>query len=112
MAGGIRPYKGRWVRSESYAGAWEHIREVPSALLDFPSDYRAIPLGYSRIPYGEILKLGKMEAGKVFGVGGERIDELEKRKYRGKKMSSLSAIGITWKKEISDLSTRGTDIRI
>ncbi len=49
-----RPYKGRWFRSENYAGPWEHVREVPSALLDLPPDYRTMPPGYSRIPYGEL----------------------------------------------------------
>jgi len=49
-----RLYKGRWFRSENYAGPWEHVREVPSALLDLPSDYRSIPPGYSRIPYSEL----------------------------------------------------------
>ena len=49
-----RPYKGRWFRSDNYAGPWEHVREVPSALIDLPPDYRTIPRGYSRIPYGEL----------------------------------------------------------
>jgi len=49
-----RPYKGRWFRSDNYAGQWEHIREVPPALIDLPPNYRAIPPGYSRIPYGEL----------------------------------------------------------
>jgi len=49
-----RLHKGRWFRSENYAGPWEHVREVPPALIDLPPDYRSIPRGYSRIPYGEL----------------------------------------------------------
>lgn len=49
-----RPYKGRWFRSENYAGPWERVHEVPPALIDLPADYRSIPRGYSRIPYGEL----------------------------------------------------------
>src|SRR6266498_1759269 len=47
-----RPHKGRWFRSESYNGPWEHIRKVPPALIDLPSDYRDVPPGYYRVPYG------------------------------------------------------------
>lgn len=50
-----RFYKGRWFKSENYAGPWEHVREVPPALIDLPPDYRTSPSGYSRIPYGELL---------------------------------------------------------
>ena len=50
----FRPYKGSWFRSEQYAGPWEHVREVPSPLIDLPHDYRTIPPGYYRIPYGEL----------------------------------------------------------
>jgi hypothetical protein len=50
----FRPYKGRWFRSEHYAGPWEHVREVPAPLIDLPHDYRTIPPGYYRIPYGEL----------------------------------------------------------
>lgn len=49
-----RPYKGRWFRSDNYAGPWEHVREVPPALIDLPPNYKTIPRGYSRIPYGEL----------------------------------------------------------
>jgi len=49
-----RPFKGRWFRSDNYAGPWEHVREVPPALIDLPPDYRTIPRGYYRIPYGEL----------------------------------------------------------
>ena len=49
-----RHYKGGWFRSEYYDGPWEHVREVPSALIDLPPDYRTIPHRYSRIPYGEL----------------------------------------------------------
>jgi hypothetical protein len=49
-----RPHKGRWFRSEHYTGPWEHVREVSPALMDLPRDYRTIPPGYSRIPYGEL----------------------------------------------------------
>jgi hypothetical protein len=49
-----RPYKGRWFRSDNYGGPWEHVRKVPSALIDLPTDYRTNAPRYSRIPYGEL----------------------------------------------------------
>jgi hypothetical protein len=49
-----RPHKGRWFRSEHYTGPWEHVREVPPALIDLPRDYRTVQRGYSRVPYGEL----------------------------------------------------------
>ncbi len=49
-----RPYKGRWYKSANYDGSWEHIRDVPPALMDLPSDYRTIAPGYSRVPYDEL----------------------------------------------------------
>jgi hypothetical protein len=50
----FRPYKKHWFRSDNYAGSWEHVRQAPSPLIDLPQDYRTIPPGYYRIPYGEL----------------------------------------------------------
>jgi hypothetical protein len=49
-----RPYKGRWFRSDNYAGRWEDVREVPPALINLPPDYRTMPPRYYRVPYGEV----------------------------------------------------------
>ncbi len=49
-----RPYNGRWFRSDDYRGSWHHVREIPPALVDLPSDYRSVPSGYYRVPYGEV----------------------------------------------------------
>jgi hypothetical protein len=51
-----RPYKGRWFRSEDYNGRWDHIRDVPPALIDLPSDYRNSPPQFDRIRYWELKK--------------------------------------------------------
>jgi hypothetical protein len=49
-----RPYDGRWFRSKRYDGPWEHIRDVPPALIDLPPDYRRSASRFDRIPYGEV----------------------------------------------------------
>ena len=49
-----RPYKGRWFRSARYKGPWEHIRDVPPALIDLPPDYRSSSSGFNPIPYKEL----------------------------------------------------------
>jgi hypothetical protein len=56
-------YQGRWFRplhrgwfiSQSYAGPWEYVHEVPSQLMDLPRDYRTIPPRYYRVPFRELL---------------------------------------------------------
>ena len=51
-----RPYRGRWFRSKSYNGRWDHVRDVPPALIDLPSDYRSSSSRFNRIPYRELGK--------------------------------------------------------
>ncbi len=54
--GWYRLYKGSWFRSENYNGRWDYIRDVPSALIDLPPDYRSSSSRFDRIPYGELKK--------------------------------------------------------
>jgi hypothetical protein len=53
-----RPYGDRWFRSASYNGPWRHLAHasVPGALYSLPSDYRHVPPGHQRIPYGQLKK--------------------------------------------------------
>lgn len=78
-----RPYKGRWFRAENYAGPWEYVRGVPSALTDLPPDHRTIPPGYSRIPYDELQKNWKRwEREKYFDRKGEDTGVRERERER------------------------------
>jgi hypothetical protein len=52
--GWYRPYKGRWFRSDRYDGRWERIHDVPSALIDLPSDYRRRSGRFNPIPYRDV----------------------------------------------------------
>jgi len=51
-----RPYGGRWYRASDYNGHWGHIGgdRVPSVLINLPHDYRHMPPGHQRIPYGHL----------------------------------------------------------
>ena len=43
-------------QSENYNGRWDHIRDVPPALIDLSSDYRSSSSRFDRIPYGDLGK--------------------------------------------------------
>jgi hypothetical protein len=53
-----RPYKGRWYRARSYNGPWVYVvpARVPGVLLHLQPDFRHIPPGHERIPYGQLKK--------------------------------------------------------
>jgi hypothetical protein len=79
-----RPHKGNWYRSNLYDGPWEHIGtgKVPVELLRMP-DYRNIPPGHQRIPYGQVKKNWKdWEKGKHW----DKSHKHEKKKnYKAEK---------------------------
>lgn len=51
-----RPYKGHWHRAKSYNGPWVYLvpARVPHILLNLPPDFRHVPPGHKRIPYGQL----------------------------------------------------------
>ncbi len=53
-----RPYRGGWYRSTVYNGRWAPVppRRVPSVLMNLPSNWRRVPPGHERIPYGQVKK--------------------------------------------------------
>ncbi len=54
-----RPHGGHWFSSTSYNGPWRFVapKRMPREVLDLPRyDYRNIPPGHSRIPYGQMTK--------------------------------------------------------
>jgi hypothetical protein len=54
-----RPYGGHWFRSTSYNGPWRFVapNRMPRGIVGLPRyDYRNIPPGHSRIPYGQLKK--------------------------------------------------------
>ena len=54
-----RPYEGHWFRSTSYNGPWRFVapNRMPRGIVELPRyDYRNIPPGHSRIPYGQLKK--------------------------------------------------------
>jgi hypothetical protein len=53
-----RSHAGRWFRAGSYSGPWNYMDhgKVPPALVRLPQDYRHIPSGHQKIPYGQLKK--------------------------------------------------------
>lgn len=53
-----RPHRDYWYLSTSYNGPWRYIDQerVPSVLFKLPPDYRHVPPGHQRIPYGQVKK--------------------------------------------------------
>jgi hypothetical protein len=53
-----RLYEGHWFSARAYNGPWMYVPDprVPRALVQLPPDYRSIPPGWHRIPYGELTK--------------------------------------------------------
>ncbi len=53
-----RPYEGRWYRAKHYNGPWGFVRgeRVPREIVGLPHDYRHMPPGHERIPYGQLKK--------------------------------------------------------
>jgi len=53
-----RPHRDYWYRSTSYNGPWKYIvhDRVPGVLHSLPPDYRHVPPGHQRIPYGQVKK--------------------------------------------------------
>ena len=53
-----RPHRGYWYRASGYNGPWGRIAvsRVPRVLIDVPPDFRHVPPGHQRIPYGQLKK--------------------------------------------------------
>lgn len=54
-----RPHEGHWFRSTSYNGPWRFVapNRMPQEIVGLPHhDYRNIPPGHRRIPYGQMKK--------------------------------------------------------
>ncbi len=53
-----RPHGGHWYSARSYNGPWVHVSpaKVPRPLGMLPPDYRRVPRGQQRIPYGQLKK--------------------------------------------------------
>ena len=53
-----RPHEGRWFRARSYGGPWIYMDRgaVPPVLVRLPQDYRHMPPGHQKIPYGQLKK--------------------------------------------------------
>lgn len=53
-----RPHAGHWFRARSYNGPWVNVPpgRVPPALVSIPGNYRTMPPGHNRIPYGQLKK--------------------------------------------------------
>ena len=53
-----RPYGGHWFRSNIYNGPWARIApaRVPGVFINLPPNFRAVPPGHQRIPYGQLRK--------------------------------------------------------
>jgi hypothetical protein len=101
-----RPHGDRWFRSASYNGPWRHLGHdrVPGALYSLPPDYRHVPPGHQRIPYGQMKKNWK---------NWERDRHWHKHEYRheakrGIKKTAIRAIkmkkGNTKKVEKEDMA--------
>ena len=85
-----RPYQGRWYRSGSYNGPWGYIRgeRIPRAIIALPPDYRHVPPGHERIPYGQLKKnWSRWETEKHWdrreGRHEERRDSHDRGEHRG-----------------------------
>jgi hypothetical protein len=85
-----RPYQEYWYRAKFYNGPWAYLppQRVPRPLLDLPPDYRHMPPGHQRIPYGQLKKSWKTwEKEKYWDKHEEKErykEEKEKRKGKGK----------------------------
>jgi hypothetical protein len=49
-----RHHDGGWYISLDFNGPWRVVREVPRVIVNLPPDYRHIPPGNERIPYGHV----------------------------------------------------------
>lgn len=53
-----RPHLGHWYRSDRYDGRWVFLepRLVPRTILNLPPDWKRVPPGHEKIPYGQVKK--------------------------------------------------------
>jgi hypothetical protein len=49
-----RPHAGRWYVSGSYNGPWKIVASPPPAIVGLPGNYRSLPPGHTRMPYGQV----------------------------------------------------------
>ncbi len=86
-----RPYGGRWYRSSDYNGHWGHIPgdRVPPVLLNLPHDYRHMPSGHQRIPYGHLKNNWKTWERDRHWDRDEHKEHRQETKEHGKAPNSL-----------------------
>ena len=77
-----RPHSDYWYRSSSYNGPWRSIdrQRVPGVLFKLPPDYRHMPPGHQRIPYGQLKKNWKGWEREKYWAKHDRHEEKEQRK--------------------------------
>jgi hypothetical protein len=53
-----RPYRGNWYRADRYDGRWVLLppKRVPVVIMNLPSNWKHIPPGHEKIPYGQLKK--------------------------------------------------------
>jgi len=49
-----RPHSGKWYVSVNYNGPWKITATVPGPLVNLPQNYREVPPGHERMPYGHV----------------------------------------------------------
>ncbi len=49
-----RPHNGGWYVSQGYNGPWRAVSAPPPALTRLPQNYRSLPPGHERMPYGQV----------------------------------------------------------
>ncbi len=87
-----RPYRGYWYRAAGYNGPWVYIapKRLPGVLLSLPPDYRTVPPGLQRIPYGQLKKnwraweKERRWEGKEYERGERQRYKEEKWEHRGR----------------------------
>jgi hypothetical protein len=90
-----RPHRDYWYRSTSYNGPWRHIdrERVPSVFFKLPPDYRHVPPGHQRIPYGQLKKNWKNWEKEKYWDKHEQKPQKEGRHKEEKKKQSKGGKG-------------------
>lgn len=85
-----RPFRGTWYRSDEYNGRWAAVpaAHVPAAVVGLPPDWKSLPRGHERVPYGQVKQNWKTwererhwERAERRGARGERIEVHGEERY-------------------------------
>lgn len=79
-----RPHKGKWYRSDAYNGNWMEISIVPGEIRSLPSDWKNVPPGQERLPWGHVKKNWKQWENERHWDRRERKSEREFKEHRHK----------------------------